>query len=244
MPQSTLKKIETGIEGLDEMLRGGLIEGRPYLLSGGPGAGKTILSMQFLLHGANAGEKTLYVSLEEQAAELEANMSQFGWDMRNIKIIDTTQETSSGTWMIKSDTIVSRPEFNLANLLAVINEKIKEYQPKRMVIDSITSIRMLYGSEIEARRELLSLMNFLMRSGCTTLLTSEAFKGDTTDPEVLMEQFLSSGVLKLYMLDNNGEMIRAISIDKMRGTGFDRHIRPFKITDQGILIFPNESVFG
>ncbi|MFH1722509.1 MAG: ATPase domain-containing protein [Candidatus Altiarchaeota archaeon] len=244
MVAQKLEKIETGIPGLDEILEGGLIANRPYLLSGGPGAGKTILGMQFLKHGAEQGEKSLYVSLEEQAGELEANMAVFGWNLRNIKIIDTTQEAGSSTWMIKSDSVVSRPEFNLSNLLAVISEKIQTYKPTRMVIDSITSIRMLYSNELDARREILSLMNFLLRSGCTTLLTSEAFKGDTTDPEVLMEQFLSSGVIKLYMLDNNGEMIRAISIDKMRGTNFDRHIRPVKITDNGIVIFPNESVFG
>ncbi len=244
MAANQLNKVETGIPGLDEMLEGGLIENRPYLLSGGPGAGKTIFGMQFLRHGALNGEKGIYVSLEEQASELEANMNVLGWDLHNIKILDTTQESGSGAWMIKSDSVVSRPEFNLANLMAVINEKLSTYKPKRMVIDSITSIRMLYSNELDARREILALMNFLLRCNCTTLLTSEAFKGDTTDPEVLMEQFLASGVVKLYMLDNNGEMIRAISIDKMRGTNFDRHIRPVKITDEGIVIYPNESVFG
>jgi len=234
-----MKKIPTGISGLDEMLNDGLIENRPYLIAGGPGTGKTILCMQFLMEGVRNNEKGLFIALEEQASELEENMSSFGWDLKRIKIVDTTQELSTGMWMFRTDSVVSRPEFTLANLIGIIRDRLSTYQPKRIVIDSLTSVKMLNESSIESRRDLLSLINFLYRANCTTLLTTEI-----EDAETIMDEFLVSGVIKLHLIEREGDRVSAISIDKIRGSSFDRHIRPMKITNKGISVFPNESVFG
>ncbi|MEM2918443.1 MAG: ATPase domain-containing protein [Candidatus Altiarchaeota archaeon] len=233
-----LKKIKTGIDGLDEMLHGGLIEGRPYVVCGEPGAGKTILCMQFLMKGVEEHERGLYVALEETAEQIKEDMSVFGWDTSKIKILETTRELGSDKWLIKVDNVISKPEFTLMNLMKVIKEKIDTYNPRRIVIDSITSIKMLSESEGELRRELLSLMEFLYKFGVTTLLTSESVNG-----EIHMEEFLASGVIKLHLLESKGEMINAISIEKIRGSDFDRHLRPMKITEKGIVVFPSESVF-
>jgi len=233
-----MKKIKTGIEGLDEMLHGGLVEGRPYVVCGEPGTGKTILCMQFLMTGVGNHEKGLYVALEETAEQLKEDMSVFGWDVSKIKILETTRELGSNKWLIKTDNVISKPEFTLMNLMKVIKNKIDTYKPKRIVIDSITSIKMLYESEGELRRELLSLMEFLYKFGGTTLLTSE-----TTGRKIQMEEFLASGVIKLHLVENRGEFINAISIEKLRGSSFDRHLRPMKITDKGIIVFPSESIF-
>jgi len=107
------------------------------------------------------------------------------------------------------------------------------------VIDSLTSIKMLYESKTEARREMLGFINFLESTGCTTLLTSEL-----EGPDQLMEEFLTSGVLKVHLIDSDGEKISAVSIQKIRGTSFDRHMRPMKISNSGIVVFPDESVFS
>lgn len=232
-----MEKIRTGIEGLDKMLGGGLIQGRPYLIAGGPGLGKTILSTQFLVEGTKTSERGLFLSLEERAAELSQDISQFGWDLSRIKIIDTIQE-DSGMWTIRTDTVVSRPEISLTNLTNIVKEKLKTFKPKRLVIDSITTIKMMYEQPVKARRELLSLMNFLSKTGCTSLLTVETYNEDTT-----MEEFLASGVIKIHKIDNRGEQVSAISIEKMRGTDFDHHLRPMKITSKGIVVFPDESMF-
>lgn len=234
-----MEKISTGIPGLDEMLHGGLISGRPYLIVGGPGAGKTILCMQYLMDGIAKNEKGLYVALEEQAQELSQDMVSFGWDLARVKVLDTMQDMASGIWAIKTTGVISKPEFTLKNLIEAIRDILVTYKPKRVVIDSLTSIKMLYESQIEARRELLGLMNFLESSGCTSLLTSEL-----QGPDILMEEFLASGVLKLHLIDTEGERLSAVSIQKIRGSSFDKHIRPMKITEKGIVVFPNESVFG
>ncbi len=232
------KKIKTGVDGLDKMLNGGLIEGRPYLVTGGPGAGKTILAMQFLVEGTKTMEKGLYIALEEQADELKSNMETLGWDLRNIKIMDTTQEIGTKRWALRAESIVSKPELNLTNLLVALRDKIAAYKPKRIVIDSVTSMKMLYQNECDARRDLLALVNFLTSVECTTILTAE-----TGDDNILMEEFLASGVIKLEMIDNRGEVINGIRIEKMRGTDFDKHLRPMKITNNGIVVFPDDSVF-
>jgi len=234
-----MEKTSTGIQGLDEILYGGLIVGRPYLVIGGPGAGKTILCMQFLMDGVKKNEKGLYVALEEQAHELKQDMTPFGWDLQRIKILDTMQDMASGIWALKTAGVITKPEFTLKNLVEAIRGTLVSYKPSRIVVDSLTSIKMLYESKIEARRELLGFLSFLESTGCTTLLTSEL-----EGPDVLMEEFLTSGVIKLSIIESEGERLSAVSIQKMRGSNFDKHLRPMKILDSGIVVFPNESVFG
>jgi len=233
-----INKIKTGIDGLDEMLHGGLVEGRPYVICGEPGAGKTILCMQFLMNGIENHERGLYIALEETADQIKDDMGVFGWDVSKIKILETTRELGSDKWLIKTDNVISKPEFTLMNLMKVIKEKIDTYKPKRIVIDSVTSIKMLSETDGELRKELLSLMEFLYKFGVTTLLTSE-----TVDGEIHMEEFLASGVIKLHLMESKGEFVSAISIEKIRGSDFDRHLRPMKIGDKGVVVFPSESVF-
>jgi KaiC/GvpD/RAD55 family RecA-like ATPase len=234
-----MEKTTTGIDGLDEMLHGGIISGRTYLVVGGPGAGKTIMCMQFLMDGVKKGDKGLYVALEEQAQQLKEDMIPFGWDVQRIKILDTMQDMASGIWALKTTGVISKPEFNLKTLIEAMRNIVLQYKPKRIVIDSITSIKMLYESKIEARRELLGFINFLESTECTTLITAEL-----EGPDILMEEFLTSGVIKLHLIESDGEKISALSIQKIRGSSFDKHMRPMKITNSGIVVFPNESVFG
>jgi KaiC/GvpD/RAD55 family RecA-like ATPase len=234
-----MEKVSTGISGLDEMLFGGVIEGRSYLIVGGPGTGKTIMSMQFLMDGVAKGERCLYVALEEQASKLKEDMDMLGWDIQRIKVLDTIKDWTSGTWSLKTTGVISKPEFTLKNLVETIRDIIIQYKPKRMVIDSLTSVKMLYENEVEARKELLGFITFIESTDCTCYLTSETY-----GPDTIMEEFLTSGVIRMHKVDNKGERISAISIDKLRGTGFDKHMRPMKVTDKGIIVFPQESVFS
>lgn len=233
-----MEKVSIGIEGLNEMLKGGLIKDRPYIICGEPGAGKTILCMQFLMEGVKNHQRGLYVALEETEEELRDDMAQFGWDTTKIKILETTRELGGDTWVIKSDRVISKPEFTLKNLMKIIKDKLDNYAPQRIVIDSLTSIKMLYESEGELRRELLALMEFLCKHEGTTLLTTETVNG-----KIYMEEFLASGVIKLHRIERKGEMLGAISVEKMRGSNFDHHLRPLKITNEGIEVFSSESVF-
>jgi KaiC/GvpD/RAD55 family RecA-like ATPase len=235
----SMERVSTGVPGLDEMLCGGMMPGRAYLLVGGPGAGKTILSIQFLLEGISKNERCLYVALEEQADMLKRDMGVFGWDISRIKILDTVQDISQGVWSLKAPASVQKQDFSLKTLVESLRSLIQQYQPQRIVIDSLTSVKMLYGSQQQARREIMGFVNFLERSGCTTLLTSEL----SSRHEIAIEEFLSSGVIKLHVLDRDGERVTGVSVGKMRGSDFDKHMRPFKIGDKGFVVFSTESVF-
>jgi KaiC/GvpD/RAD55 family RecA-like ATPase len=236
-----MERVKTGVPGLDEMLNGGLIGGRSYLICGGPGAGKTIFAVQFLLEGITNGEKCLYISLEETAEEIRQDMSSFGWNVERIDIIDTAQEMEDSKIFIRSPDSASHPEFTLTSLRDLINHRLDCCDLKRIVIDSLSSVMALYDNEVEMRKNILSLMNFLSNTECTTIMIDEKYTRSKMN--IPMEEFLAAGVIKIHTIEKKGEMIRGISIEKLRGSDFDKHIRPMKVTNSGIIVFPDATLF-
>ncbi|MFQ5892605.1 MAG: RAD55 family ATPase [Candidatus Methanofastidiosia archaeon] len=231
-----MRKIRTGISGLDEMLYGGMIVSRAYLIKGTPGAGKTIFGIQFLTHGVKENEKTLFISLEEKKGNLIENMAAFGWDLSKINIIEATPEIGSDMWEIKGESPFGL-RLSLSNLMSVIGKET-EGSEGRIVIDSLTTLKMLYDTPLDARREVLTLIHFLSSTGWTSLLLAE-----THGSEGSMESFLADGVVKLHSITDKGIKRRAIEIEKMRGTDFDEQLRPMKITNKGIVVYSDEALF-
>lgn len=227
-PENIMRKIPSGIPGLDKMLQGGFIEGRPYLVIGGPGAGKSIFTMQFLMVAISRGENALYVTLEEPYDEIRQNMATFGWDTSKVRILDASPEGR------ERDV----EDYSLDYLIKELKQELEVKHHKRVAFDSTTTLRMLDQSDYLARRRILSIMKILANAKCTSLLICEAeTKGIT------MESFLARGVIKLYTTTVSGEKIRAIGIEKMRGTSFDEHIRPFSISNSGIQVAADEIAF-
>jgi KaiC/GvpD/RAD55 family RecA-like ATPase len=226
--ETGMRKISSGIPGLDKMLNGGFIEGRPYLVIGGPGAGKSIFTMQFLMVSINRGENALYVTLEEPFDEIRQNMATFGWDTSKVRILDASPEGRN------TDT----EDYNLNYLAKELEQELESKKHKRVAFDSTTTLRMLDESDYMARRRILSVMKILANAKCTSLLICEA-----GTKEIQMESFLARGVIKLHTTTVSGEKIRAIGIEKMRGTSFDEHIRPFSITNSGIQVAADEIAF-
>ncbi|WP_455392827.1 RAD55 family ATPase [[Eubacterium] cellulosolvens] len=223
-----MRKIKTGIQGLDRMLNGGLIEGRPYLIIGGPGAGKSILAIQFLMVSITRGESALYITLDEPYDEIRQNMAAFGWNTSKIRILDLSPEGEEN----------DPSSYGLDSLYTELKHELETQRHKRVAFDSTTTLRMLDETDFKARRRISSIMKLLAKTQCTSLLICEA---DTN--ELPVESFLARGVIKLYTTTVSGEKIRAIGIDKMRGTAFDEHIRPLSITDDGIQVAADEFVF-
>lgn len=221
-----MERVSTGISGLDNMLSGGFIAGRPYLISGGPGSGKTIMAFQFLMNGIENGENVLYITMEEPYNELRENMSNFGWDAEKVRILDLSPGGKDG-----ADTTP------LNYLIEELDEEIRESKHSRVVVDSITTIKLLEEKALYARRRVLSIMKLLTDTGCTSLLIAE-----TLGDEISMEAFLARGVIRIHTSKKTGEKIRALSIDKFRGSKFDEHIRPMRITDNGIIVDEDEVV--
>lgn len=232
-----MQKVKTGISGLDKMLNGGLIAGRPYLVSGAPGAGKSIFGMQFILQAVTEGKNGIYVTLEERKKGLRQNFQVFGWDVDKVHVIEATPELGNPMWEIKTENSFLNMTLNINNLTDAIRQTLKG-DAERIVLDSVTTLKMLYSSEIEARREVLSLMNFLTDTNCTSLLLAETF-----DDERNMESFLADGSIELRIIEEKGIKKRAIEIKKMRGTDFDEQWRPMKITQKGIIVYADEALF-
>lgn len=232
-----MKKVKTGIIGLDKMLAGGLISGRPYLVTGVPGAGKTIFGMQFLMQAVQEGKTGIYVTMEERKKGLKENLQVFGWDIGKVKVIQATPELGNKMWEIRSAESFINMTLNMNNLRDAIQEMLGP-NVERIVVDSITTLKMLYPSQVDARREILSMVHFLTDTDCTSLLLAEKWGEERS-----MESFLAEGSIELRIIEEKGIKKRAIEIKKMRGTNFDEQWRPLKITNKGILVYPDEALF-
>jgi circadian clock protein KaiC len=228
-PIPELRKIRTGIPGLDKMLHGGLIEGRPYLVTGGPGAGKSIFVMQYLMQSIRKGEDSLYITLEEPFDEIRQNMANFGWDTRAVRILDVSPEAGAKE---------GQDMYSLSYLEEELRQELQRRNHKRVGLDSTSTLRLLEEHPLGGRRRILTIMKLLTEMNCTSMIICE-----TSTLEPSMESFLARGVIRLYTTTTAGEKIRAIGIEKMRGTSFDEHIRPFTISEKGITIAADEIAF-
>jgi len=235
-------KISTGIDGLDKMLKGGVIKGRNILLSGPCGSGKSILGMQFLYHGAmDRSEPGLYVTLEETKEKIYQDMAEFG--------IDLDKAEKSGRFVLIGGAIANlkgymeKVDANIKNLVEEIEEVVKEKGIKRVVIDSINLLTMLSKDEDERRKALAMIANSLSTLGCTSILISETKEGSMDLSRYGMEEFVVDGVIVLYLVRQGSKFISGITVRKMRGTNHDKEIRFYQITNKGIAVYPQEAVF-
>lgn len=224
-----IRKIPTGIEGLDRMLRGGLIAGRPYTVVGGPGSGKSIMAWQFLSEGVKKGENTLYITLDEPHYEIRSNMEDLGINDERIRIMDLSPE----------DLFHEGEVSSLSFLEKELPKQIEKLRPLRVVLDSTTSIRALEPDPVTARRRILSLMKLLSEKEeedrfhppITSILITE--EDELTRP---VESYLSRGVIRLHNTMVRGSRVRALVIEKMRGTDFDEQMRPLRIGKGGVKV--------
>jgi len=241
-----MKQIPTGINGLDKMLNGGLPTGRCVLVCGGPGSGKTILSMQFLCYGAvRHNEHGLYVSLDEDTSQLKEEIAGFGWNIEGLEkkgklaIVDASPIRRIPGEVKIGDLRIGKRDFSLVSLIEIIKKKAEETKAKRVVIDPITALTLQHHNVSERRTAILDLFEALTQLGTTNLITTE-LRSVTLEREIRTEEFLAHGVIVLHVFVNNKEIIRGVQIEKMRGIAHDDQIRPYKITENGIEVFPQE----
>ena len=260
-----MKRVPTGIDGLDKMLNGGLPVNRSILLCGSPGSGKTILSWQFLWNGAaHYEEPGLYVSLDEDPDELREEIASFGWSLET----GAQSKTAAMGWDIEKleeggklaivdaspirlipgaikigDVSVGKRDFSLVSLMEIIKRRAKKIKAKRIVIDPITALSLQYNDISERRTAILDLFRALKKLKTTNLITTE-LKKVNMDRELHTEEYLSHGVIVLYTFMNSGEITRSMRIEKMRGIAHDNQVRPYDITSKGIQVYPQEQLIG
>ena len=242
-----MDKVKTSIKGLDVLLGGGIPLHYNVFLCGGPGTGKTSLSMEFLYRGALVGDNGLFLSLEEDTDSLIDNATatftkwaKFNQLIKEKKLTVLTQESYIHVDM--PETGVS-PYYTFNKLHDKINEVIEDRKVKRVVIDSASILNLFFDNDLEYRRTLLNLLRDLKKKGCTAMLTAELQNVNRETVRFAVEHFVADGVILLYLLEQQERRISAIEVLKMRGSDHSKVLTPFKITPGGIEIFVGERVY-
>jgi circadian clock protein KaiC len=227
-------RLSTGIVGLDDILHGGLARGFLYLIEGNPGAGKTTLALQFLIEGAKRGEKGLYLSLAESEAELRHVAASHGMNLDNVQICKISPPELAGEGG-QHYTVFQPAEVELSDVLETILAKVRDLKPSRVIIDSMSELRMLARDSLRYRRQVLSLKQFFEGRDCTTLLLDERFR-DNVESQV---QTIAHGVVSLEVLQRNyGITRRRLEVLKIRASSFREGFHDYVIVKGGVVVFP------
>jgi circadian clock protein KaiC len=223
----------SGVEGLDDILRGGYPTGRVILIEGDPGAGKTTVALQFLIEGQKRGERGLYVSLSETREELNAVATSHGWSLEGIEIFELTPPQAFDD--DEQNTLFHPSEVELAEMTRAVVNVCAKLNPQRLVFDSLSEIRLLAQSPLRYRREVLAIKQHLGGRNCTVLLLDDR-SGPAHDGQL---QSIAHGVVTLEQLvPEYGAHRRRLRITKLRGVQFRGGYHDFVIQKGGVQVFP------
>lgn len=232
------KLAKTGIEGLDEILRGGLPAGRFYLLEGSPGSGKTTLALQFLMEGMANGETVLYVTLSETAEELVTVARSHDWSIEQMNMFELAQADVALSFD-REQSILHPWEVELSETIRLITDRVEELKPSRVVFDSLSEMRLLAQDSLRYRRQLLMLKQHFASRNITVILVDDM----TGNPggNIAKDAHLHSlchGVITLerQTLDFGGAR-RKLQVQKLRGVDFVAGFHDFVIRKGGINVY-------
>jgi KaiC/GvpD/RAD55 family RecA-like ATPase len=252
-------RASTGIDGLDKMLKGGLVPGRPYVLSGTDGSGRTTLGVQFLQQGVRQGERALLVAIDEPPAEIRENFRYLGWDVGKIRILDVHPTAKAYSRKVSMVEIAAQravgslrearddartealkqasPDLSVQSLQLMLKQEFMETRYSRVVIDSLTTLKRLSGDQ-EGDMGIVSLLRFLSESSLTCLMITDVPDPTSVEPEI----FVSRGEIRLHRIMTGTRIERCITVEKLRGSAHDTVPRPLTISKEGVQVASGKKV--
>ena len=224
----------TGIEGLDDILGGGLARNYLYLVEGLPGTGKTTIAMQFLMEGARVGQKGLYATLSESKSELLEIGESHGWSLEGIDVFESAPDVNS----LRAEalyTVFNPSEVELVDTTNAVLAEVERLGPARVVFDSLSELRLLSHDSLRYRRQILGLKQYFLGRKCTVLLLDDR----TAEPHDLQLQSIAHGVILLESAERGyGIKKRRLEVKKMRGSRFREGFHDYCIKRGGLEVYP------
>jgi circadian clock protein KaiC len=237
-----VKRVSTGIAGLDSLLQGGFLPGRSYLVAGDAGTGKTTTCMQFLKSGLEQEEKAVYVTVDERPAEILQAADSLGWDLqqyvqaKNFAILDASPYFSGRA------ANPGEKGLDLQKIVSDLATYAKKLEATRLVIDPVTPLILAGDSPTRVQEHARMLIHLLQSNLATTnVITSHLPRRANNNLTNGIEEFLAAGVLILKVTQENDGPVRTLSVKKMRGTPVEPNVYPFSIVkDHGIFLLGSD----
>ncbi len=228
------RNVSTGVPGLDDILSGGLSANRLYLVQGRPGSGKTTLALQFLMAGADAGESVLYVTLSETEEELRAVADSHGWSLKGVHIHELTPKENDLD-PDEQNTMFHPSEIELAATTRRVLADVERLKPTRVVFDSLSEMRLLAGTPLRYRRQILALKQYFTTRECTVVLLDDM---TATESDTHMQSIVHGVFLLEPMNPEYGSERRRMRVVKFRGVKYRSGYHDYLIVKGGLEVFP------
>jgi len=237
--EQTRERCRTGIDSLDNILYGGIPRSNTILLTGSCGTGKTSLALEFLIHGALEGERSMFLSVTESSEKLLANVIQY--DFLDKKLIDNQKLVLVDLPVMYERLGLVKAELSMEEvgiIVLSVLDLVKELRIKRLVIDSITSVGYKLKTQEKIRDFILRLSKGLSALECTSMLVSEVQPNTQAYSTFMVEEALADGIILMGNMERRGDLLRTLQVIKMRGTSHSRAKYVLDLTPAGVLLVP------